>query len=449
VSQTDPFDVIIAGAGLAGVAVATALVEFGYRIAIIDPGNHLGLRLGGELIHPQGVHALDQLGLLSALQKRGASQVTGFSVSFGATAESATIRLPYDPLSEQGYSALAIEHGTIRELSLSALSSLPRVQVFTATIKELDLNSDSRAEVTVSTHSGERLPMSSRLLIDASGGASHLSRLAGLVETRRRISTLVGSLLNDLPLPDPGYGHIFLGGTGPILAYQLPVSATRFMIDLPGSPNENTVQEACQANLFALPEYLRGKVAEAIATQQPVASASYWAGTRQITRGRMLLVGDSAGCCHPITASGLTFCARDALLLRDTIRDANGNIPHALTLYARRRRGRQRTRLALGQALYEVFCGQTPETRLIREGMRRYWCRSGRGRSVSIALLSSREDRIRVMLSELGRVIACGLGGRISAPVKEGRLSPLSDIRLVPGITRIVLRHAFEVLRTT
>jgi hypothetical protein len=221
------------------------------------------------------------------------------------------------------------------------------------------------------------------------------------------------------------------------------------MIDLPGSPEENAVRPACQANLCALPECLREKVAGAIETQEPVASASYWAGTRQITRGCLLLIGDSAGCCHPITASGLTFCARDAVLLRDAIRDAACNIPHALTLYARRRRGRQRTRLALGQALYEVFSGQTPEIRLIREGIRGYWCHSGRGRSVSIALLSSSEDRIRVMLGELARVVAYGLGGRISDACKEGRLSPASEIRLLPGLMRIVLRHAVEVMRTT
>jgi hypothetical protein len=144
----------------------------------------------------------------------------------------------------------------------------------------------------------------------------------------------------------------------------------------------------------------------------------------------------------------LTVCARDALLLRDALRDASGDIPRALVLHVERRRGQQRTRLALAQALHEVVCGQTPETRLIRDGLHDYWRRRRRGRSVSIALVSTSEGRMHVMLRELACVILHGLAVRISEAWKQGKLSPVAHSRMLLGLSRVVLRHAGEVWRT-
>jgi len=448
-SKVGQFDVIIAGGGMAGVAVAAALGEFGYRIALVEPGMDASRRLAGELIHPAGVRALDQLGLLPAFQDSAGSPVTGFSVSFSGSAHAGAVRLPYNFPPDKTHSAFAMGHSLIRERLILAVSRLPWVTVLSpARITGLDLSSKDHAGVTISSRSGE-IRMRCRLLIGADGGSSTVSRLAGFAQTRRRISTLLGFLVKDLQLPEPGYGHVFLGGSGPVLAYQISGSTTRFMFDVPGSPDSTDVMLGCRSNLAALPECIREEVAAAIETQQPVASASYSASTREITRGRLLLVGDSAGCCHPITATGLTVCTRDALLLRDALRETNGDISRALLLHVEHRRGPQRTRLALAQALYEVCCGQTPELRLIRDGMHDYWRRSGRGRSVSIALVSTSEGRMQVMLRELAQVILYGLGVRISEARREGKLSPVSQSRMLFGLSRVVLRHAGEVLRTT
>jgi squalene monooxygenase len=453
-AQVGQFDIIIAGGGMAGVAVAAALGEFGYRIAIVEPGMDACRRLAGELIHPAGVQALDQLGLLPAFQDGEAAPVAGFSVSFGCfphggSAHGGSVRLPYTLLPGTAHTAFAMEHSLIRERLMSALSRLPWVTLLSpARITGVDLSSKDRAEVMISSRDGETR-LQCRLVIGADGSSSTVSRLAGLAHTRRRVSTLLGFAVKDVQLPNPGYGHAFLGGSGPVLAYRISGSTTRFMFDVPGPADGTAVMDACRANLAALPECIREEVAAAMQTQRPIASASYSAGIREITRGRLLLVGDSAGCCHPITATGLTVCTRDALFLRDALRAASGDIPRALNLHVKRRRSLQRTRLALAQALYEVFCGQTPEFRLIRDGMHDYWRRSPKGRSVSIALVSTSESRMQVMLRELARVILHGLSVRVSAAWKEGKLSPVSQSRVLLGLSRVVLRHAGEVMRTS
>ena len=37
----------------------------------------------------------------------------------------------------------------------------------------------------------------------------------------------------------------------------------------------------------------------------------------RVVEDRLVLVGDAGGCCHPLTATGLSVCTRDALRLRD------------------------------------------------------------------------------------------------------------------------------------
>jgi hypothetical protein len=56
---------------------------------------------------------------------------------------------------------------------------------------------------------------------------------------------------------------------------------------------------------------------------------------------------------------------------------------------------------------------------------------------------------MQVMLRELAQVILYGLGVRVSEARREGKLSPVSQSRMLFGLSRVVLRHAGEVLRTT
>src|SRR5262249_40808830 len=69
----------------------------------------------------------------------------------------------------------------------------------------------------------------------------------------------------------------------------------------------------------------------------------------------------------------------------------------AVRRYASLRERPQRTRLALAEALYRAFSEPTPEMRLLRDGMLRFWKRSSRGRAASLALLSTHEGRMSMM----------------------------------------------------
>jgi 2-polyprenyl-6-methoxyphenol hydroxylase-like FAD-dependent oxidoreductase len=328
---------------------------------------------------------------------------------------------------------------------LMSVAGLPGVTLLDRSrITAVDLDSQ-QVSVRIASPSGETV-LRPQLLVAADGSSSAVSRLAGLAESRHRVSTLFGLLLHDKALPDAGYGHVFLGGSGPVLAYPVSKSAVRVMFDVPDTPAGPRRLDACYESLHAIPEPLRDDVAEQLKRPGIIASASYTAAAREVNRGRLVLVGDAAGCCHPITATGLTVCMRDALRLRDALRDTGGDLERALPLYALRRRAPQRTRLLLARGLYEMFCAQTPESRLMRDGLREYWNGSRERRTRSMALLSAEEDRLRLALWQLAKVMLCGFGTRLSAAWHGGEFSP-RETRVLLGLSRMLLRYANDTLR--
>src|SRR5689334_20646978 len=138
--ESDPVmtDVIIAGGGAAGVAMAAALAEFGYDVLIVEPGLDRAKRLAGELIHPPGVSDLNELGLLRCLEKSGATSIHGFAVFDNAAAADASkpvhsepYMLPYSAGGNQGKHGLAIEHSVLGEALLGEIANFPRITVWT------------------------------------------------------------------------------------------------------------------------------------------------------------------------------------------------------------------------------------------------------------------------------------------------------------------------------
>src|SRR5262249_32948060 len=132
-----------------------------------------------------------------------------------------------------------------------------------------------------------------------------------------------------------------------------------------------------------------------------------------------VLIGDAGGSCHPLSASGLASCTRDALALQAALQQTGGSWARAAQLYAKRRRAPQRTRIALASALYRAFSEPSPEMAGLRAGLFRYWERSADGREISMALLSTDESRMSVMAREYARVVGYGLAAMARARAGE------------------------------
>jgi 2-polyprenyl-6-methoxyphenol hydroxylase-like FAD-dependent oxidoreductase len=436
-------DVIVAGAGMAGAAAAAALAECGFQVLVAEPGLDPAKRLAGELIHPPGAEALAKLGLLAGLERAGGTRVVGFAVIYGAQKP---CLLPYAEAHEP--EGLALEYTALRARLLRALQDIPGVQVAIGTrIGALHLDGRRGAQVTLSENDEERT-IRAQMVVAADGGASQLRKMAGIAARRQRLSTMAGLLLPDAELPHPGYGHVLLGAPGPILAYAPAPGQVRVMFDIPDNPDGVQALERDKSYLQALPEPLRRKARAELEAGNLLASANYLIVPERIVRGRLVLVGDAAGCCHPLTATGLSFCSQDGLRLRDAVREHRGHLDEALAAYEQRRQNPQRVRLALATALYEAFSSPAEEMKLLRDGLLRYWSHSPNGRAASLALLSTWESRMSVMAQEYARVLLYGLTAGI---VPWDGDVPVSAIhrrgRAAVGLSWKLLRVGLQALR--
>jgi len=428
---------------MAGAAAAVVFSELGLETLVVEPGLDSAKRLAGELIHPPGATDLAALGLLDPLEKPGAVPVKGFCVFAGCDeGETEGYELPYAQVPGIRDRGLALDHSVLAAVLHRALEKLPHVAVWRgARVTALDTRRPDAVTVAISAD-GQATRVSARLMVGADGGSSAIRRLAGIAAQRRRISTMVGYVLRGVGLPRPGFGNVFVDGSAPVLAYSVGADTVRVMFDVPDDPDGKAATHADARCLAGMPGVFAEHVRHAIASQQLLASHSHQVVPERVVAGRVVLLGDAAGCCHPLTATGLSVCTRDAWRLRDAVHEMVDDIPAALRRYAAGREEPQRTRLALAEALYEIFLARTPEMRLLRGGVLRYWKSSPRACAASMALLSTQEGRMSVMAREYARVVGYALPGLFALNGGDHLGSLGARSRATVALSRRTLRYA-------
>ena len=68
-------DVVVVGAGFAGLATGAALSKAGLQVTLLEAGNGTNASFRGELLHPGGVRALESIGLGEALWGAGSVRI--------------------------------------------------------------------------------------------------------------------------------------------------------------------------------------------------------------------------------------------------------------------------------------------------------------------------------------------------------------------------------------
>lgn len=435
-------DVLIAGGGPAGCAAAAALADVGLSVWIADAGLDRQKQLAGELLHPAGVEDVRALGLGGVLDGAHAQQVLGFAVIDSHAASSRTALLPYGG----GDRGLAFEHAAFTQPLLGALERRTGVTVLRrARVTEIRRN-DAEAVEAVLSHEGALRTIRARMLVAADGRASPVRKLLGISERHERMSTMIGVTVPAEALSHPGHGHIFIGGPAPVLGYTIAPGVARVMVDLPlGSGPRRPLEEP--EILAGVPSLLRGEILAAIEREAPRVASNDTRLPGALTSGRAVLIGDAAGCCHPLSASGISSCTRDARALQTAVREWPGDIPAALQLYARQRRPAQRTRIALASALYRAFAGTGGDMQALRAGLFRYWQRGRGGAQTSMSLLSSRESRMWVMAREYARVVGHGVVSLAGEAARRRGRNLVSITGAASGLVASAWPHLEDVVR--
>jgi squalene monooxygenase len=458
--QHDRYDVVIVGAGLAGCATARALVladpEQRRRILLIDRYKDVHPRFSGELIHPRGAQILDDLGLFAGLHAAGGVEVGGFAVFEHADAP--FVDLAYADVPRERPRGLSIHHKDLVRTLRRQLREDPRgtqVEILEGLpVADLRREGDRIAGVVIEGKDGRRHEVRADLVIAADGKASTVRKLAGISDDgRETIGFTAGLELRDASLPRPGYAHVFLGAWGPVLAYPIlreqdGTVRTRVTIDLPRElPVKGPAlkQHVLRTYVPFVPAPLSAEIAAAIAAhrgQLEMAPTVNLPAPSAVLPG-LALVGDAAGCSHPITASGMTMGLRDAETLGVQARRRAGAPEGEPWLDAeslRRYRAEHDryvpTRQALADAIYEAFRGGEDGSRSIRRALFDYWGSGDTARSRSMALLSCSERRPHVFLSEYLRTAGHALG--TSLVPRHASAYPVGDrVRRARGAAKL------------
>lgn len=366
------YDVVVVGAGPVGSVAAVSAARSGARVLLLEANPDAARRFAGEWIHPTGVAVLDRL-RIGRLE--GADARTGYGFVVYPDEGSEPIELAYPP----GHVALACEHSRIVESIRQRAQGLSEIDY----IEHARVVGLEGHNVTFRTREGERTVHAGRV-IGCEGRSSVARKALGLTPHGQALSYMASVELRGVELPVEGYGHVVLGGPGPVLLYRIGPDLIRGCFDVPLSYDASRRNPAFLWDGYAavLPERLRLSFREAL-ERGPV----MWAVNRFAPRAiygsdPIWLAGDSVGHYHPLTAAGMTLGFLDA-------EQAGANI--SLAQYQRRRERESYVPELLSNALYQVFVREDPSAAHIRGAVYDVWKRSRFERERTMRILMGAE----------------------------------------------------------
>ncbi|MCU5774591.1 FAD-dependent 2-octaprenylphenol hydroxylase [Erwiniaceae bacterium BAC15a-03b] len=366
------FDVVIAGGGMVGLAVACGLQGSGLRVAVLEksPPQEMaadaapGLRVSA--INAASERLLQHLDVWSAILALRASPYHGMQVwdrdSFG--------QIAFDD-EQQGMSHLGhiIENQVIHQALWQKASQLSDITLIAPAQLQQVAFGDNEAFVTLQDGN----MMSARLLIAADGANSWLRNKADIPLTfwDYQHHALVANIRTEQP-HDAVARQVFHGDG--ILAF-LPLSDPHLCsIVWSVSPQEASRLQSMPAELFnqqlSVAFDMRMGLCQAEGERQTFPLVGRYA--RNFAAHRLALVGDAAHTVHPLAGQGVNLGFMDAAELIGEIKrlhQQGKDIGQHLYLrrYERSRKHSAALMLAGMQGFRELFAGNNPAKKLLRD----------------------------------------------------------------------------------
>lgn len=381
-------DIAVIGAGPVGCVTALAFARQGARVVLLEALPHAARRLAGEWLHPPAVKVLEDLGVRASLAASEVPNTRGFVVFPHDGDTPVFLEYPH------GSSGMSCDHHTLVCALREVAAAHPLID-YVPFARPVEADGQ---RLTFKKKDGSIVSAAADTVVGADGRFSSVRKKMGLSNQCTLLSYMAGVLLEDVELPFEGFGHLFLGGPGPVFAYRVGPRRVRACLDVPIDAfrleeRNRYLWEAYSPALFpalrpALRRALEGD-GVAWAPNQFRPRACY--GVRGLA-----LVGDAVGFFHPLTAIGLTLGFMDGeYLARSQDFDA----------YQQERIRRCHVPGLLSVSLYEFFRGDSEGARMMSSSIYDLWRRDASDRQATMSILAGMEEDPMVFMKLFLKVL--------------------------------------------
>ncbi len=339
-------DVVIVGAGVAGGALATALVRHGIDTLLLEKSLVHQDRVRGEFMPPWGVEEARQLGVLDVVTAAGGHILPRYvQYGEGIAPEVAQARaLDWSQMIPGIAGGMTFGHPRIcQALDDAAQAAGATLLRGVADIKVIP---GSPPTVTFS-HEGSSHTVTPRLIVGADGRGSNVARQIGRRPEVAPDHHLLAGLLVEGAEAWP-QEEFTIGTEGDVMFYVFPQGGGRvrlylgYALDQPRrfSGPDNVEKFLAAFRLQSLPH------SDTLASARPIGpchgypNADSWIDVP--TAPGVVLIGDAAGHNDPTIGQGISIAFRDARLVLETLLDLGRWSEESFILYAEERRERMR-----------------------------------------------------------------------------------------------------------
>ncbi|MDI5967254.1 FAD-dependent oxidoreductase [Streptantibioticus silvisoli] len=317
------YDVVVCGAGVAGLAAARGLGDLGLRVLLVDKQDRPRAVAKGEVLQPGALRVLRRWGTERLLEERGAVRLSRLAVR---TADGASLMtLDYGRLPDGDRSLLAQDHLTVLESLAAGLAD--GVEVLRGVLVEGALRDASGRVCGVRLSQGGRVREEyCPLVVAADGIGSKLRRAAGVRVRRAEYPHRLVSFDIEGVRDAPADFSAYLTDRGLRLVYPLPGGRVRLYAQ--AAPQEVQGRPAgawapwCEEMLTGVPA-LGG-------LREPLLACAHRRQAFPVTRllspavalPGLAFVGESAYAVHPMAAQGMNTAVVSAASLADRLAQA-------------------------------------------------------------------------------------------------------------------------------
>lgn len=325
------YDLIIAGGGLAGSALAIAMRRAGYRVLIVEQEARFRDRIRGEVLMPWGSREAKRLGIYEELLAG-----CGLEAPIWSSADpSGTVTGVRDLVATtpEGDGCLTFPHQVMQETLISIASASGVEIVRGVTLDKIEPGKRPLAQVMFKE--GPRT-VSARLIVVADGRDSRLRSALGFDLRRDHEFILIaGMLLRS----EAEFGRRIDGNgddSNRTIQEFADLSRQRLIIAFSVAPSLSRIY--LMHHKDALPRRLSGERAldEAVKEFRGLGAPAAWFERATLAgplgtfdgaarwvdhpyRDGVVLIGDAAGATDPVWGEGLSRTLRDVRLLRDRL----------------------------------------------------------------------------------------------------------------------------------